>query len=294
METLQIFLEAFPDLKKYSHNFVKAYYEDPSSLPVKQWGPFENEFNELYHEELKAVLKEVLLKLKPAKRRTGIPYVTHPIQITFILKWLLQDQAQLRKSAIFGLLHDYLEEGDGVNPSGIQQMRKALPTLNKELAAAVLLSEPEINLKEIEPSLVDARDRKMIRDTSYIVHVHSTAKMEDSRAFANCCIADKIDNSLDLDYVFGSALFETQMDKVAKFTNKLAYFKAIEEIVGPRADAKLLRIFSALCSELTKKYALSQEAINGEHQKFMTLFSKHRAKMVQLIDESHQALGLKI
>jgi (p)ppGpp synthase/HD superfamily hydrolase len=93
-------------------------------------------------------------------RQNGDPYYVHPQSVSQkIIGYLPAEKNLLQAGVIGSLLHDYLEEGAGVSPASVGELKSAFAAFNPQMAADLaLLTEPNYieNGKKEKPELPQA------------------------------------------------------------------------------------------------------------------------------------------
>jgi len=105
---------------------------------------------------------------KERVRKNGLPYYTHPQSVSQRFVSLKPESASTRKMGVMGaLLHDYLEEGDGVSRKSLKDLREAFGSMGTEFVEQlVLLTEPNYIEKGVKsnPDSSDAINYDELKD----------------------------------------------------------------------------------------------------------------------------------
>lgn len=158
-------------------------------------------------------------------RRDGAtPYATHPVRLAQLTHQIyknkkysvLAEEEEYQLTLIFNLLHDYFEEGDGVNLAAISDLTRILSVsavdkfdfqhLYEIAFAPMILTEPVFDLSGVtakHPQL----DPKRIELVSFVIiaeafiEQYRVTRSVMVRALANSILEDKIVNAFDSDHL---------------------------------------------------------------------------------------------
>ena len=215
-------------------------------------------------------------RLRGVKRIDGRPYTTHPTRMALSSQWVLAGSAA-EDAGVAALLHDYLEEGGGINREGLDALRRRLPA--ERVDAAVLLSEPEIAYER----LGRASELSLLRRVAYVVQVEDALANGAPRAFADAALLDKLDNLHDLGYLTRELYPERRARKLAQ---RAAFFKLTGEQVGAYATPTVREILESGLAAKIDEYGIGDEAL-AQHVVLKQSLETHREAIRRMIAGFH-------
>lgn len=231
-------------------------------------------------------------KLVGVKRLRGGPYASHPTRMAYFMAELLGEHSPDRTdSVIYCLFHDYLEEGDGRNKPALKAFGEAFGTRIDAVQAAVLLSEPQIDYRDIiEDSVVPIKP-KHLEVISYIVQIEQALAQNKARALVNTSIMDKIDNLHDLAYILEDSKL-TDERKIARLAEKMAIVSCVSYHLAPSCDPGLLAILNATLADKKQELSLPEAQIDAVAATLDGLYSRYHNTLWEKIRGYHQKIGL--
>lgn len=143
-------------------------------------------------------------------RKNGDPYYVHPESVSQkIVDYPPSDVKSVQEGVIGALLHDYLEEGDGVSPQSIAELRSAFSSFSPQMAEDLaLLTEPNfIEKGKIEkPELPQAINydkliEKFGKNRKTFETVIFSMMLKNSKLMQMVVPVDKIDNVGDCEII---------------------------------------------------------------------------------------------
>lgn len=201
-------------------------------------------------------------KLQGVKRLDRFPYATHPTRMAMICLWVLGGGAAADDAAVLALLHDYLEEGDGLHAAGLEAMRRRFPDEPKACLAGVVLSEPVIDYV----SLGRSSELSYWRRVAYVLQARDAIERLGEPSFADAALADKLDNLHDLDYVALDPRL-SPAKRASKLADRLGFFRFVARRIGPLAAPNMAALLDAgiaqRSAELGVDAALMEAAAQG-------------------------------
>lgn len=222
-------------------------------------------------------------KLRGVKRIDGQPYATHPTRMALTIAAALPERDAMRESSIvYALLHDYLEEGEGVAPQGIELMQQEVEGEWGGVLAAVVLSEPIIPFDSMMP--------RFGREVAYVAQLQSVLpRMVYAAPFANASLVDKLDNLHDLGYITQRKNMSLER-KRERLAIKLAYFQFVLDTAGLYASPVLQALLGEALEARATAFELSEGDIAAPLGEMRRLLDQHRAELGTRIRAFHRAL----
>lgn len=227
-------------------------------------------------------------KLKGVKRIDRKPYATHPTRMALTCQWVLPrsgDRAD--DAAVIALLHDYLEEGDGMTPGGVEAMRRRFPREPDAVVAAVLLSEPVIPYEELGP----AHELGFWRRAAYLRQALDALAAGCPGTFADAALADKLDNMHDLSYIERNPKLSGER-RHAKLADRLGYFALVEELLRPHATEALAALVREAVTARTRELGGPPASVAQANERLATALDQATPHMRRLIRAYHDAIGI--
>lgn len=227
-------------------------------------------------------------KLRGVKRRDHLPYATHPTRMAAICCWQSDEMAtSVEDAAVLAILHDYLEEGDGLTPQGLEQLKADIPSEPDGHRAAVLLSEPMIDYHQFGSEL----EKPFWQRVAYVIQVLDTISQAGHVAFANASVADKIDNLHDLNYIQNDSRL-TSEKRIRKLSERLGYFRFIEQMLGLHASPSLLLWLTAGIEERRKEFGVTDAQVATQTERLHAMYDANKERMVPLIQSYQKKMGV--
>ena len=248
-------------------------------------------------------------------RKDGSPYYTHPQSVSQRLAaFAPADREALRDGMIGSLLHDYLEEGDGVSVESIRGLEAAFPE-NKNLAQElVLLTEPnfiEKGAKE-RPDLPQAVDYDALKaETGYgrktLEIIAFALMMRESRVMQLVVPVDKLDNVGDCDVVVKKKIAKDIPDKnspefheqaakrTAETLTKFSLYARMCELPEAAATRQALEsAVKAKISSLVVEFPEMERLVEAKTKEFETLMQdpKIRQPLTKQLKDYFSGLGI--
>lgn len=222
-------------------------------------------------------------KLRGVKRIDGQPYATHPTRMALTIGVALPETDPMRESSIvYALLHDYLEEGDGVACQGIALMQREIPGEWGGVLAGVILSEPMIPYETMIP--------RFGREIAYVAQLQAVLpRLVYATSFANASLVDKLDNLHDLDYITRKKLSSTERMRL-RLAAKLAYFKLVADTAGLYASPILHVLLEDAIKARATLFELTKADIEGPLQEMRKLLEMFRNDLMVQIRMFHRSL----
>ena len=229
-------------------------------------------------------------KLHGVRRFGGDSYATHPTRVALICDWLLSKEPFLRDTAcVAALLHDYLEEGDGLTAAGLQALASLLPSERTAVRGAVLLSEPLIDFAGLGPA--DAFYR--LRVVAYVVQVKAACASEADRSLICATLADQLDNMHDLDYIAADPGLADEK-KVNKRCQSLAYGLYVALSLQEHAPPHFVRLLRDATDARAVELGLRMTAVEQRARQLAEMERDLFLPMAVQIERYHAAIGLPL
>ncbi len=202
--------------------------------------------------------------VRGVRRKSGEPYAVHPIRAAWILVDLLGSEGLPPKALAYTLVHDALEEGEGERPAAVARLDRAVPGAHFGRASA-LLTEPEI---EVDVPGIAA---PVVTTAAFVLQI----QRERDPALATAVLADKIDNTLDLEYLRAEAEGEGLPHAAAKRLGHARFLRAALTGLAPgplvdllddvvRYQMRRFEVSAAIIQDRASRYARTMQDREGE------------------------------
>ena len=233
-------------------------------------------------------------------RQNGDPYYVHPLSVSQkLVDNPPVDEKSLQEGVIGSLLHDYLEEGDGVSAESVSKLKRTFSPFSPEMAEDLaLLTEPNFieDGKKERPELpsaidYDALKNKFGKTRKTLETVLFCLMLRYSKLLQMVVPLDKIDNVSDCEIVQNnkSSGAKTPEEASRAYLDNMAkvlatYLIYAENCTNPDAvvaKGELVGAVSRKLQQLQKKdTALSalSEAVKTKLQEFRDLLNNEEIK----------------
>ncbi len=228
-------------------------------------------------------------KLQGVKRLDRFPYATHPTRMALICCWLIDEDKVREDSGVLAIVHDYLEEGDGLTKDGIDAMRRQFPEEAAALVAGVVLSEPIVDYA----SLGRSTELSFWRRVAYVLQAKDAIEQLGDQAFANAALADKLDNLHDLDYIALDPRM-TPEKRAMKLAHRLGYFRFVARELGAFAAPALRSMLERGITNRTYEFGVSQGDVDLSTDDLAERARGKRSVLTRMTKEYQSALGLRL
>ncbi len=226
------------------------------------------------------------LRMRSVTRKTGEPYATHPTRMAMLALGVIGRNPSGQKSARICLLHDYLEEGDGVSFESIQKLKEDLAGQSPAARmGAVLLTEPLIDYSQYP------RPRRWMEQVSYVLQVRTAYPRLLNEHF-NSIFLDKIDNGHDWRYIVENADLSEERRR-ARLIQKLGHFSFVAEAFADRANLKLLQLLRKTITDSAREFAITKDEVRFVKVAYENTLVEHRESLSKAIDQYWSDLGIK-
>lgn len=228
-------------------------------------------------------------KLQGVKRIDHFPYATHPTRMALICCWLIAEGSIQEDSAVLAIVHDYLEEGDGMTRDGLDAMRRQFPEEAAAAIAGVVLSEPIVDYV----SLGRSTELSFWRRVAYVLQAKDAIETLGDQAFANAALADKLDNLHDLDYVARDARL-TPEKRAMKLAHRLGYFRFVARELGAFAAPALRSMLESGISSRISELGVNPSDVDLSTDDLAERARGKRSVLTRMTKEYQSALGLRL
>lgn len=221
--------------------------------------------------------------LAHVKRKDGRPYATHPTRMA-LLAYLYLDSQSAEEIAVPALLHDYLEETDGISKASVQKMKGMLEAEPLAVKSAILLSEPMIDYEQLGPHPL----HPYLKRVSYVLQARNAFRKLPIRELANVSLIDKIDNLHDLGYLDQNHTAERRNEKLSQ---RVAFFILVLREIGPFADAIFREVLEQAIQSYMSRYDLTSYCTK-EVAKLDGLITKFEREIGLMTESYHRQLDV--
>lgn len=228
-------------------------------------------------------------KLRGVKRLDRFPYATHPTRMALMCCWLIGEAKLREDSGVLAIVHDYLEEGDGLTVGGIDAMRRTFPEEPAALQAGVVLSEPLVDYV----SLGRASEYSFWRRVAYVVQAKDAIERLGEQAFANAALVDKIDNLHDLDYIALDSR-STPEKRAMKLAHRLGYFRFVARELGGYAAPEVLAMLEKGIVSRTGEFGVDPTDVDLSTDDLVERARGKRSAIARMVREYQATLGLRL
>lgn len=226
-------------------------------------------------------------KLLGVSRMRGGPYSTHPTRMAYFLSEALKNSEFREKSVLYALFHDYLEEGDGRNTTGIQNFTEVFGDYPDVVKASIFLSEPQIPFAPIQGKI------RHLDVVSYIIQILLLKNYNNFEALTNTSIMDKIDNLHDLSYIIKNKKLD-QGKVHDRLCEKIGIFQFIDDKIGHKCDTILSGLLKEALIVKTRDLGLDKTVVDSYYKTLNNLFDENRILFEQKILKYHKSIGIEI
>lgn len=227
-----------------------------------------------------------VLKLRGVQRIDKHPYATHPTRMALLCLWGLAGEAGAEDAAVLALLHDYLEEGDGMTPDAVAAMRRRFPAEPDAAIAAVVLSEPFIDYLSLGPESETAQWRRV----AYVAQAVDALETGLPASFADAALADKLDNLHDLGYLEQRP---AGAKRAVSLAQRVAFFTLVEQELGPRATPAMRRLLADGLAARIEELQIARE-VEAELADLRDRLEGQRSVLRRLIRRYHGEIKLEL
>jgi hypothetical protein len=241
-------------------------------------------------------------KLAGVRRIKGAAYATHPTLAALYADWLVDDGAERVDAAVVALLHDYLEEGDGVTRAGYQAMLAEFSDEPLACLGAVVLCEPPLDFAiHVSGEAVRDQAAAILRDVAYAVQAEAACVAaacgggglgaEAGRVLATASLCDKLDNLHDLGYIHANVRLASA-ERIARLARKLGYYAFMRRRLGTIADPAVDAMLGEALDAVGRELGVPRSDVDGATAKLESVHAGRAAELTALIMACHAEIGV--
>jgi hypothetical protein len=218
-------------------------------------------------------------------RKTGEPYATHPTRMAMLALSILGQNESGQQSARICLLHDYLEEGDGVSRESIYRLGEDLGSkYGSARSGAALLTEPVIDYKRFP------RPRRWMEQVAYVLQVRIAADRLTPEHY-NSIYLDKVDNGHDWRYITENESLSEERRRV-RLMQKLGYFSFVAEAFADKVELRILHLLRETIDQSAREFAVTKDEIRFVKESYENTLVEHRDVLEKAIEAYWSEIGI--
>lgn len=211
-------------------------------------------------------------------RFSGQPYAVHPIRAAYTLLDQVPREALPERAVPYTLIHDALEEGEGKRPEPLARLDEAAQGAGLGRVAA-LLTEPEIRVS------VPGIAPPVVTTAAFALQVLRAS----DEALATAVLADKIDNTLDLEYLRSAYEGDGLSYAAAK---RLGYAHFLGAALHGHAPESLVDLLDQVVRHQMDRFDVSSEFILERASRYARVLQDREDELTNAVVEWQESLGL--
>jgi len=227
-------------------------------------------------------------------RKSGKPYITHPIQVATILAEIEQDEDTI----IAGLLHDTVEDTDYTSEDiqkrfGIQ-VQKLVDGVTK-LGALTFSTAEEAQAENYRKMLIAMAEDIRVIIIKLADRLHNMRTLKVFREEKQKRIAQEtLDIYAPLAHRLGMASIKWELEDLSLFYLDYKSFQHIKKLISLKRDEResYIAMFTGKIADLLEKNHI-QARVKGRPKNFYSIHKKISKKGVSF-DEIYDAMGIRV
>lgn len=216
--------------------------------------------------------------VRGVRRKSGAPYAVHPIRAAWTLVDVLGAPGLSPKALAYTLIHDALEEGEGKRPETLARLDRAVPGAQLGRASAVL-TEPVIAVD------VPGIAAPVVTTAAFVLQI----QRERDPALATAVLADKIDNTLDLEYLRGEAEGDGLRHAAAK---RLGYARFLRAALTGLAPGPLVDLLDDVVRHQMRRFDVSAAIIQERASRYARTMQDREGELCRAVEAWQTTLGI--
>ncbi len=234
------------------------------------------------------VLKLNLEEMDGVKRGEGVPYSSHPIKLSNLVREILgSDSEEAKQTFLYTMIHDVLEEGKGTSIDSFKRLKDQFPNHPLVADASFILVEPDIR----SISIPEDMRYSMIEVVGYSRQIEFYANDRNDRAIYNSSLVDKLFNLFDRYAAVSNGVVEEE-DFMTRMQWRLAKQGYLLEKMENKGHPDLVRYAKALHNNLRAKLKIKKSEVASKIMAYKEIESRYADEIDDIIVREAAARGL--